>query len=466
MFDTRRFPLAAIVLLVLLRIAIGWQFLYEGLWKFDTLGTANPWTARGYLVNAEGPFRDHFRGMVSDFPDSSDPDDLLWLDYDTVSAAWDRWVERFTKHYNLDEKQSERLTRLVDGPKEWTHPITALPERAVEGLANLKKIRDANPTADLPDLRHENGKLILSGKTPLKPEEVQQMYRWVNAAVTNRVEQGVVRETLAKADETGAAILGDDGQPVRMEDGPDRNFAVGVFALDRAGRGELGYRQKLAASLKGDPERAGVYKPAKSSGFVMGTAPKGDDAASLNLVRYGEIQKYQDELEVYNKTRAAATMPHEFDHLARLKTKLDGLKRAAVGPVKSLDADLKDAARALLTPEQIAKGPVPRETTRLTQASERAMWALLILGTLLILGLGTRIVAVAGAVLLMSFYLVVPPWPGVPEVAVGEHSFLINKNLIEALALFALAALPTGTWFGLDGVFRWLFCRRSCAAKS
>ena len=39
------------VLLVLLQVAIGWHFFYEGVWKFN-----NPsWSSKGYLKNAPGP---------------------------------------------------------------------------------------------------------------------------------------------------------------------------------------------------------------------------------------------------------------------------------------------------------------------------------------------------------------------------------------------------------------------------
>jgi hypothetical protein len=35
----------------------------------------------------------------------------------------------------------------------------------------------------------------------------------------------------------------------------------------------------------------------------------------------------------------------------------------------------------------------------------------------------------------------------------------VNKNLIEVIALLGIAFLPTGSWFGLDGIFRWMFRR-------
>jgi len=64
--NVRQISLLACFLIVLLRVAIGWQFLYEGRWKLDTQKTSKPWSAEGYLVNARGPFRDKFRSLVED----------------------------------------------------------------------------------------------------------------------------------------------------------------------------------------------------------------------------------------------------------------------------------------------------------------------------------------------------------------------------------------------------------------
>ncbi len=48
--------------LVLLRLFIGWHFLYEGLIKFF-----NPsWTAKGYLMGAGGPLKGFFQWLAGD----------------------------------------------------------------------------------------------------------------------------------------------------------------------------------------------------------------------------------------------------------------------------------------------------------------------------------------------------------------------------------------------------------------
>lgn len=46
--------------LTLLRVLIGWHFLYEGLIKFYTPG----WTAKAYLQNTTGPFAPLFKSMT------------------------------------------------------------------------------------------------------------------------------------------------------------------------------------------------------------------------------------------------------------------------------------------------------------------------------------------------------------------------------------------------------------------
>ncbi len=50
------------ITIVVLRVLIGWHFLYEGLSKLTTPG----WSASGYLLQSRGPFAALFRGMAAD----------------------------------------------------------------------------------------------------------------------------------------------------------------------------------------------------------------------------------------------------------------------------------------------------------------------------------------------------------------------------------------------------------------
>ncbi|MEM8895705.1 MAG: DoxX family protein [Bacteroidota bacterium] len=74
-------------------------------------------------------------------------------------------------------------------------------------------------------------------------------------------------------------------------------------------------------------------------------------------------------------------------------------------------------------------------------------------GLMLILGLYTRISAIVGAGLLLLYYLAHPALPGLPQGASEGSYWIINKNLIEMIALFVLYQFPSSHVFGLNLLF-------------
>ncbi len=86
------------------------------------------------------------------------------------------------------------------------------------------------------------------------------------------------------------------------------------------------------------------------------------------------------------------------------------------------------------------------------------IWGLMFIGAALILGLFTRIAIYSGLFLLLMYYISYPPFIGLDYGVPNEgHYLIVNKNLIEMLALAVLAFFPTGTIIGLD---RLIFNRR------
>jgi thiosulfate dehydrogenase [quinone] large subunit len=55
------FSRGPMIAITLLRVVVGWHFLYEGLAKL----TASSWSSAGYLRQARGPFADLFRSIAS-----------------------------------------------------------------------------------------------------------------------------------------------------------------------------------------------------------------------------------------------------------------------------------------------------------------------------------------------------------------------------------------------------------------
>ena len=81
-------------------------------------------------------------------------------------------------------------------------------------------------------------------------------------------------------------------------------------------------------------------------------------------------------------------------------------------------------------------------------------WAALIfVGVTLILGVLERAGALVGFGLLMLYYLAHPSWPGMEQVNTEGSYWIVNKNLIEAVACLVLFYQPTGALFGLPRLF-------------
>ena len=82
------------------------------------------------------------------------------------------------------------------------------------------------------------------------------------------------------------------------------------------------------------------------------------------------------------------------------------------------------------------------------------MWGLTLVGASLLLGLFSRYSALVGMGFVLLYYLFAPPFLGLEYSRPGEGSYIIvNKNLIEACALWVLYAFPTGHVIGLDRFF-------------
>jgi len=91
--------------------------------------------------------------------------------------------------------------------------------------------------------------------------------------------------------------------------------------------------------------------------------------------------------------------------------------------------------------------------TLLTISDYVNMWGLTLVGLCLILGAFNRQATFGGMVFILLYYLFAPPLLGLEYSKPGEGSYIIvNKNLIEACALFVLYYFPTSHLIGLDRI--------------
>jgi thiosulfate dehydrogenase (quinone) large subunit len=78
------------------------------------------------------------------------------------------------------------------------------------------------------------------------------------------------------------------------------------------------------------------------------------------------------------------------------------------------------------------------------------VFGLLAVGISLLLGLLTRLGCIGGLLLLATFYLTAIPTAGLPQAGAEGTYLIVNKTLIEGLAVLALLAFDTGRIAGLD----------------
>lgn len=459
MTDARRIASIACFMLVTLRLMIGWQLLYEGLWKIKTLKSPTPWTAAGYLKNSKGPMRDYFRKLAGD------PDDLSWIEAEAidpdandkrysvprVEERWDAWQKRFEQHYNLSDRQKSLLNEWINGSDTYAVELAALPSSV-----DFKELRlDGIVSYD-----SDKKRLVVNGRRHMMPEHRDKLERHLDADldgipdIANAIDgendadgDGINDEV--DVDSTGGMDENRNGIDDSTDADKEAVYLVAVKAAFKKSKDGLSYREKLRATVAGNPD------------WIDSEADQ----------KVGEITKYKAMLADYEKDLAAAgeatglfpfpDTSFRFDHLDYTWGKIQAKRSELVGPVKALDTELKDKAHEMLSVEQLGRGPLPEPWTSLRISDMMTIAGLTILGGMLILGLGTRLAAVLGAVMLFMFYAAMPPWPGVPAIPGPEHSFIVNKNFIEVIALLAIATLPTGRWFGIDGMIGRLISRRS-----
>jgi uncharacterized membrane protein YphA (DoxX/SURF4 family) len=100
--------------IILLRMAIGWHFLFEGWEKLESTASGKePFSAEIYLRNAAGPLAPYFRGMIPDV------NGLALLDPPRLKAAWSDEVTRIADHFHFNQEQRMQAQQALEDNLQW-----------------------------------------------------------------------------------------------------------------------------------------------------------------------------------------------------------------------------------------------------------------------------------------------------------------------------------------------------------
>lgn len=354
--DTYSTP--ARLLLVGLRLAIGWHFYVEGMEKLHTPG----WSSEPYLREAVGPFAGEFQRLAGDRL----RDKLTAARDQGLPAAldneWQAYFDAFVRHYRLTPPQTARAQERLEAAK----------------LATAKWL--------------SNGEEDVVKIAPYPPELKVPMTMKARLAEQDRLQ-------------------------------------------DRVARAEA----RLPSS---DPDMQKQYKDAK---------------ADLNKWRAG-LKRSLDAQTAKMKEALKLALIDDYTRPALAVAPSLALPVSAIAMVGLVPGDLSYVQEQWRQPKLDEPVTLPMRAWSMLQWSDAAVtWGLIVLGAGLLLGLFARLASALGAILVLSFYLAMPPLPGWPESPRLEgHYLLINKTLIEVLALGALTFIPTGRWAGVDGLLQFL----------
>jgi uncharacterized membrane protein YphA (DoxX/SURF4 family) len=164
------------------------------------------------------------------------------------------------------------------------------------------------------------------------------------------------------------------------------------------------------------------------------------------------IQEYHYEAARLAKMKAEAEehgskAPFQRDRIQVKKAEINAAPRKWVAGVAGLEDVYHTRLSQILSSEQREDRATAQKLSSTLQPPRQI--DTLLVGVCLILGLFTRVAAVVGAGFLLSIMSTQPPWV---EEVLDTVKLIFAYQGIEVVAMFLLAFIGAGAWWGLDGV--------------
>ncbi len=383
------------VFLVLLRIVIGWHFLYEGVWKLETDSAGRQYlTSRFFLQTSTARLRDAFNA----------PPGTLTLP--AAEARIDKWNDDIVAHFKgqnnaLNPVQVKDLASVAEELKLRARDAMRTGDTQSVVAVDWANIHDqVLKVTEKPD-DHFTALEYLQGSTgPLRP-----LFRGLVPDI-----DGLERLTAKSAQES-----------------LDRRYGE---LVDHYGTFTNEQKLKLAA--------------------VRDDLKKSTAATLADPMFQARIADYKYGLERVREYSREARQPFSKERREAYRKRLDMIGAELLAFVNEPIVELTRQAQAIATTEQLERGPAPRPRGQTWLIDWAVKWGLTFMGLALILGLFSQAAAAAAAAQLAMFYFAAPPLPGLPAATMGGHFLYVDRNFIEMIAALLLVTVPSGKWAGLD----------------
>ncbi len=156
-------------MLVLLRITIGWHFLYQGLSKFDDPN----FSSAGFLNQSKGPLGGYYRNLV---PDGMGGERLKPENQPQFAAKIDDYLKRFEGFYKPSDEQVARAGQFAAASKTQIEEFLAENrDEIVTHLHELERLKAAKASKPFP--QKPPGDLATDDRVVLAPSVPSQQRR-------------------------------------------------------------------------------------------------------------------------------------------------------------------------------------------------------------------------------------------------------------------------------------------------
>jgi len=385
-------------MIVLLRVGIGWHFLYEGVLKFNP---ASDFSSEGFLGFAKGPTAELYYWMLPDIDGiqrlemgdvesgrlNADGTPILVPTFVVYENAWKEYFKEYlaahSSHVSADDV-TEILTMNVAGLSGWLKEKGLLDEAEADNVArmNVAQISEwERPNRD-------DGEPLSDAKKIVRAKRIFDRYL------------GSLRADASDENEDVQAFKESRERFLKLRN-TTRNTTS--FEQERRWRMMMGFRAEAGYWIRKFDQ--------------MGNSLQSELGRSVDLQLAGQ-------------RGAIVTAP----------------MKELVPPHPLLE---QFGIQYTIPPNPYVKSRI-----------DAMDWAVTIgltgIGLFLILGLFTRLAALAGIAFLINVVLTTWPVPGIyPPIpsTIGNFMF-VSKDVVELLALLVLVMVPAGRWGGLD-YFLW-----------
>lgn len=459
-----------VFLILALRLAIGWHFMFEGLHKIHShmVGPTDSnkvFTSEPYFALADGPLGPIVRQRIGD------PATLI---NQRVVAA--REVD---KAKNIDEKNAKAWVEFVPDAiaKEWSDYVKKFESVYLKGQP---------VEVSLPNSILANYGKWLTGIEPGKESKIRYVQTDIPYTVPQRLKhlERVEKQLSELMDRQKAGFgqgYGYDQSRITAAKQELRNIRTDLLSdadsLLADMKKELFVRSSGDRLMKFELPGVQLKNDAKIANLLAFSLPN-DQSSYDSVVPPAVKEIWTNYLEVVQSTfplkdqavADATAYPKQVlaDWFRKNWVKLveatkvsdkDSAGKAKETILAELDKQFNQYRNSILAaiPANVADGVVAEKKAKpIEELDKFTMWFIAGVGACIFFGFLTPVACLAAFGFLVMTYLTHPPFPWLPLPPNTEgNPLFINKNVIEGIALLVIAAHPTGRWMGFDAL--WTF---------